>query len=175
MKDNGWFQSYMNEFDRYVWNRCKIFLVGIQFHRSRSWIFLNWKQIWLRQRSGEDHFSHSARVDAMLVKADCIASPSSLLCSMADACSVVIWGGCRLAGPCLRRFGQHTAISLLCSYFGQPMICCALCRCCVSIRATSTPEFWPQILLGMQIICFSVDKSGLNQIRISRWQSKNLI
>ena len=47
-------------------------------------------------------------------------------------------GGCRLAGLCLRRFGQHTAISLLCSYFGQLMICCALYGCYVSIRATST-------------------------------------
>ena len=87
-------------------------------------------RIWLWGRvSGEDRFDHSARVDAVLVKACCIAPGSE------SDNYYIVSQGCRLAGPCLRRFGQHTAISTLCSYFPRWW---SAGLGLVSIRATST-------------------------------------
>ena len=87
-------------------------------------------RIWLWGRvSGEDRFDHSARVDAVLVKAYCIAPGSE------SDNYYIVSQGCRLAGPCLRRFGQHTAISTLCSYFPRWW---SAGLGLVSIRATST-------------------------------------
>ena len=87
-------------------------------------------RIWLWGRvSGEDRFDHLARVDAMLVKECCIAPGSE------SDNYYIVSRGCRLAGPCLRRFGQHTAISTLCSYFPRWW---SAGLGLVSIRATST-------------------------------------